>query len=166
MKTIILDSVTPGECYYCGEDDRWFLYNGEAVCECQQCELCELVQVHDRYCDNNQDYQEAKERVKERVEQSAAFLDEKDPNNWYKAVDIKNLDMSDGNRCVLGQMGFQEKWGNFGGYSGLLEFFHVDDEKYAFYAADEYLNQNTEYSLLDEYWTHEVNRRIYGNNRA
>lgn len=41
--------------------------------------------------------------ARKRVERGAAYLDTVDPH-WYRTVDPVTLELSDGSRCVLGQM--------------------------------------------------------------
>ncbi len=43
------------------------------------------------------------ERVQERVERGAAYLDEVDPG-WHRRVNAEALELEDGEQCVLGQL--------------------------------------------------------------
>lgn len=40
-------TVTPGECYECGYDDRWECDGrGNILCECQACEFCGILDAY------------------------------------------------------------------------------------------------------------------------
>ena len=43
------------------------------------------------------------EKVRERVQQGAAYLDEMDPG-WHRQVDPNTLELGSGRQCVLGQL--------------------------------------------------------------
>jgi len=43
------------------------------------------------------------EKVQERVERGAAYLDEVDPG-WHRRVNAETLELEDGEHCVLGQL--------------------------------------------------------------
>ena len=43
------------------------------------------------------------ERVRERVQRGAEYLDDVDPE-WYRRVDSETLELDDGRHCVLGQL--------------------------------------------------------------
>jgi hypothetical protein len=43
------------------------------------------------------------EKVRERVERGATYLDDVDPA-WYRRVDAETLELEDGRHCILGQL--------------------------------------------------------------
>lgn len=43
------------------------------------------------------------EKVRERVQRGAEYLDEVDPG-WYRRIDAETLELEDGRHCVLGQL--------------------------------------------------------------
>lgn len=164
METIVLNSVTPGDCLECGKDDLWEQVNGEIICECSKCPDCGRYSNHEYYCKESKSYKDAKRDVEVRVERSAKILDEKDPD-WYKGVKLDILRMSSVQHCVLGQMGFQEKWGNLEeGYYPMMEKLglHSEEHMLAFSAKGD-MPSSMEYALLDELWSIEVIRRKYAN---
>lgn len=103
------------------------------------------------------------EKVRERVQRGAAYLDDVDPE-WYKHVDAETLELDDGRHCILGQMHGEFRLGL--GRSHLISMSSaprasLSPVAYGFKCVegvpDEW--QSYDYELLNEAWTEAVRER-------
>lgn len=103
------------------------------------------------------------EKVRERVDRGATYLDEVDPE-WYQRVDAETLELGDGEQCVLGQMHGEFRLGL--GRSHLISMSSaprasLSPVAYGFKCVegvpDEW--QSYDYDLLNAAWTEAVRTR-------
>lgn len=103
------------------------------------------------------------ERVRERVQRGAAYLDEVDPG-WYRHVDADTLELGDGRHCILGQMHGEFRLGL--GRSHLISMSSaprasLSPVAYGFKCVDGVSEewQVYDYELLNEAWKEAVRTR-------
>lgn len=96
------------------------------------------------------------------VKRGSTLLDHQQPN-WYKNIDLNKLDLSDSDKCILGQT-----FGNFYENPLVSEFILGHDEFYefvedhGFYLLNEIEYRDYGWKLLRELWTDEIKTRQAG----
>jgi len=103
------------------------------------------------------------ERVRQRVQRGAAYLDDVDPE-WYRHVDAETLELGDGRHCILGQMHGEFRLGL--GRSHLISMSSaprasLSPVAYGFKCVEGVSEewQAYDYELLNEAWTEAVRER-------
>lgn len=103
------------------------------------------------------------EKVRERVQRGATYLDEVDPE-WYRHVDAETLELGDGQQCILGQMHGEFRLGL--GRSHLISMSSaprasLSPVAYGFKCVEEVPAewQSHDYDLLNQAWTEAVRAR-------
>jgi hypothetical protein len=104
------------------------------------------------------------EAARQRAARGAAYLDTIEPG-WYRHIDLKRLELSDGAACVLGQ-----RYGSFFlglGRSGLLNLSSapvrsLSPVAYGFLCVQgvDARLQARDYTLLTQAWREEIRRRL------
>ena len=113
-----------------------------------------------------QEISNTRARLRRRVRKGAALLDRECPG-WEKKIDMSNLQMSSGSRCILGQVfvnGFSS--GYYKGIAALrLVETNADDRQaqlHGFNLGDEDLKifiEGQVWDWLAGYWIREINNR-------
>lgn len=65
--------------------------------------MMELLERVREWWQDRRTHQITAEKVRERVERGATYLDDVDPA-WYRRVDAETLELEDGRHCILGQL--------------------------------------------------------------
>lgn len=90
-----------------------------------------------------------------RVKRGIALLEEKYGDDWWRKIDLDELDLADSQMCVLGQL--------YGGYSigcGRLGLaWSSDDECFADTLGAGFVDSGDEYEALQEVWEREIAER-------
>lgn len=107
----------------------------------------------------------SKAQIKRRATKGAAFLDEKNPG-WCKKIKLEELELANGDHCVLGQL-----YGTYVKGGELLFSTSLEDEgfgklnhhgsRYGFFTSTHSsLDDNHQvYDILQEQWIKEIQKR-------